>query len=220
MTETEPGAPDSNRVFDELMAKVTASAGAFGHREHVHLTWLAVRRVGMPAAIALVSKGIQRTARYERAPQKYHVTVSRAWVELVAHHAAEHDQPDFAAFAERESRAARQAPAHTLLPLRDPGQHSGPHQLGRARPRPVPLDGPQPCRHAAVMNERSYGQSKTANALFAVEATTRWASQPPGDARCHGSWFASPSSSRSDIGTGRCAPAAAAVCIVFDHPTE
>jgi hypothetical protein len=101
MTETEPGAPNSNRVFDELMAKVTAPAGAFGHREHVHLTWLAVRRVGMPAAIALVSNGIQRTARYARAPQKYHVTVSRAWVELVAHHEAEHDQPDFAAFAER-----------------------------------------------------------------------------------------------------------------------
>ena len=99
MTGTE--VPDSSRVFDELMAEVTASAGAFGHREHVHLTWLAVRRVRMPAAVALVSNGIQSTARYAGAPQKYHVTVSRAWVELVAHHAAEHDHPDFAAFAER-----------------------------------------------------------------------------------------------------------------------
>jgi hypothetical protein len=88
-------------VFDELLAEATASAGTFGHREHVLLTWLAVRRVGMPAAIALVSDGIQRTARYAGAPQKYHITVSRAWVELVAHHAAEDDQPDFAAFAER-----------------------------------------------------------------------------------------------------------------------
>jgi hypothetical protein len=88
-------------VFDELMAEATAPAGAFGHREHVHLTWLAVRRVGMPQAIALVSDGIQRTARYAGAPRKYHVTISRAWVELVAHHTAEHEQPDFAAFAER-----------------------------------------------------------------------------------------------------------------------
>ncbi|MFH8474709.1 hypothetical protein [Streptomyces sp. NPDC018000] len=94
-------APENTHVFDELMAKATASAGAFGHREHVHLTWLAVGRVGMPAAIALVSDGIQRTARYAGAPQKYHVTVSRAWVELVAYHAAAHEQPDFAAFAER-----------------------------------------------------------------------------------------------------------------------
>jgi hypothetical protein len=103
MTETEPEAPDGNRVFDELMAEVTASASAFGHREHVHLTWMAVRRVGMPAAVALVSDGLQRTARYAGAPQKYHVTVSRAWVELVAHHVAEREQPDFAAFAERHS---------------------------------------------------------------------------------------------------------------------
>jgi hypothetical protein len=88
-------------VFDELMAEATASAGTFGHREHVHLTWLAVRRVGMPAAVTLVSRGIQRTARYAGAPQKYHVTISRAWVELVAHHTAEDSTPDFSAFAGR-----------------------------------------------------------------------------------------------------------------------
>jgi hypothetical protein len=83
------------------MAEVMASAAAFGHREHVHLTWLAVRRSGMPHAIALVSDGIQRTARYAGAPQKYHVTISRAWVELVAHHAVEDRTPDFTAFAGR-----------------------------------------------------------------------------------------------------------------------
>jgi hypothetical protein len=55
----------------------------------------------MPAAVALVSDGIQRTARYAGVPQKYNATVSRAWVELVAHHAAGYALPDFAAFAER-----------------------------------------------------------------------------------------------------------------------
>ena len=89
------------RLFDELMAEVMASADTFGHRQHVHLTWLAVRRAGMPAAVTLVSEGIQRTARYAGAPQKYHVTISRAWVELVAHHAAEDTTPDFTAFAGR-----------------------------------------------------------------------------------------------------------------------
>ncbi|MFE4329207.1 hypothetical protein ACFRQM_07045 [Streptomyces sp. NPDC056831] len=86
--------------FDALMAEVTATAGKFGHREHVHLTWLAVRRFGTPAAVGLVSDGIQRTARYAGAPQKYHATVSRAWVELVGHHAAEHGDDDFTAFAD------------------------------------------------------------------------------------------------------------------------
>ena len=88
-------------VFDELMTEVMASADAFGHRQHVHLTWLAVRRTGMPAAVTVVSDGIRHTARYAGAPQKYHVTVSRAWVELVAHHTAEDPTPDFSAFTGR-----------------------------------------------------------------------------------------------------------------------
>lgn len=89
--------------FDALMAEVMAAAERFGHRQHVHLTWLAVRRYGVPAAVGLVSDGIRRTARYAGAPQKYHATVSRAWVELVGYHVAQHEEaePEFAAFAER-----------------------------------------------------------------------------------------------------------------------
>lgn len=99
MTPRRPAAPGGASAFDELMADVMATAGRFGHREHVHLTWLAVRRFGVPAAIVVVSDGIQRTARYAGAPQKYHVTISRAWVELVGYHVAERDVSDFAAFA-------------------------------------------------------------------------------------------------------------------------
>src|SRR5262249_20165415 len=60
-----------------------------GHRQHVQVTWLAVRRHGKDAAIDLVSDGIRETATYAGRPQKYHATVSRAWVELVAHHVDE-----------------------------------------------------------------------------------------------------------------------------------
>lgn len=101
MSGTDTGKPESADVFGELMAEAMAATGTFGHRQHVHLAWLAVRRVGMPEAMALVSDGIQRTARKAGAPQKFHVTLTRAWVELVAHHAAGREQPDFAAFAER-----------------------------------------------------------------------------------------------------------------------
>ena len=94
---TPPGSAPS---FDDLMAEAMAAATRFGHREHVYLTWLAVRRLGVPAAVGLISAGIQRTARYAGAPQKYHATVSRAWVELVGYHAAEHRDHEFAAFAE------------------------------------------------------------------------------------------------------------------------
>jgi len=101
--------PDED-AFDTLMAEVLAGADRFGHRQHVYLTWLAVRRFGTSHAMSLVSAGIQRTARYAGAPQKYHETMSRAWVELVGHH-VEHDVdvPDegdsglsaFDAFADR-----------------------------------------------------------------------------------------------------------------------
>jgi hypothetical protein len=89
--------------FGELMHEAMASADRFGHRQHVHLTWLAVRRYGTAAAVTLVSDGIQGTARYHGAPQKYNATVSRAWVELVGHHAAAVDTRDFDTFADQHA---------------------------------------------------------------------------------------------------------------------
>jgi hypothetical protein len=101
---------DYRPAFEELMATVMTSAGRFGHRQHVHLTWLAVRRCGLPAAITVVSEGIQRTARYAGVPQKYHATVSRAWVELVGHHALESGEPleSLESLESRESRESRE----------------------------------------------------------------------------------------------------------------
>jgi hypothetical protein len=87
--------------FQELMQETMASEYRFGHRQHVHLTWLAVCRYGTAAAVGLVSDGIQATARYHGAPQKYNATVSRAWVELVGHHAAAVNAADFDTFADR-----------------------------------------------------------------------------------------------------------------------
>ncbi|MFC4043415.1 hypothetical protein ACFO1B_33700 [Dactylosporangium siamense] len=43
---------------------------------------------------------ILRTARYAGVPQRYHVTISRAWVELVACH-TEAGEDDFDAFLAR-----------------------------------------------------------------------------------------------------------------------
>jgi hypothetical protein len=87
--------------FQELMQEVMARADRFGHRQHIHLTWLAVCRYGTATAVGLVSEGIQATARYHGVPQKYNATVSRAWVELVGHHAAAVEAHDFDGFADR-----------------------------------------------------------------------------------------------------------------------
>jgi hypothetical protein len=56
----------------------------------------------MPAATEKICTWIRSIARYERAPQKYHHTVSRAWTELVAHHVMEDPGcADFDVFAAR-----------------------------------------------------------------------------------------------------------------------
>jgi hypothetical protein len=69
-----------------MLHGITGPEGGFGHRQHIHLAFLAVRRYGMPDAVEKVCGWIRQLAVYKRAPQKYHHTVSRAWVELVAHH--------------------------------------------------------------------------------------------------------------------------------------
>lgn len=89
--------------FGELMRTVMASAERFGHRQHIHVTWLAVRRYGTTAATDLVSGGIKGVARYQGAPQKYNATVSRAWVELVGHHAKQSHATDFDTFADQNT---------------------------------------------------------------------------------------------------------------------
>ena len=83
-----------------ILPQITGPGGQFRHRQHIHLAFLAVRRYGMPEATARICAWIQRIAAYEKAPQKYHHTVSRAWVELVAHHvAADPGCADFDTFA-------------------------------------------------------------------------------------------------------------------------
>jgi hypothetical protein len=71
----------------------------FGHRDHLELAYTAVRRFGMPGAVDIVSAHLRRLTEYAGKPQKYHHTVSQAWVELVAHHVD--DAPTFDGVLER-----------------------------------------------------------------------------------------------------------------------
>jgi len=81
------GSPDAELAA--ILPGITGPSGQFRHLQHINLAFLAVRRYGMPEATARICDWIQRIAAYERAPQKYHHTVSRAWVEIVAHHVGE-----------------------------------------------------------------------------------------------------------------------------------
>ena len=94
--------------LESMLREIVGPDSAFRHRQHVHLAFLAVRRHGMPEAADRVCAWIRAIAAHEGVPRKYHHTVSRAWVELVAHHVAadagakdRHDPADFDEFARR-----------------------------------------------------------------------------------------------------------------------
>jgi hypothetical protein len=88
--------------FAAITPAIASPAGEFRHRQHVHLAFWAVRRYGMPAAVDRVCGWIRQLTAYQRAPQKYNHTVSRAWLELVAHHVAtDQAHGDFDAFVAR-----------------------------------------------------------------------------------------------------------------------
>jgi hypothetical protein len=85
-----------------ILAEIVPPGGAFRHREHIHLAYIAVQRYGPDKAAGAVAGWIRHLAAYQRAPQKFQATATRAWVEVVAHHmAAAPAGADFAAFAER-----------------------------------------------------------------------------------------------------------------------
>jgi hypothetical protein len=88
--------------FERLMERVRGAGEAFGHREHLHLAWLAVREHGTAGANERIGAGIRRVAEYAGRPRKYNATVTRAWIELVGHHVMEEpDSDDFDAFLDR-----------------------------------------------------------------------------------------------------------------------
>jgi hypothetical protein len=67
---------------DEFLAAVEAATWPgerFGHREHVRLGWLYLRRHGSEAGYARIQRTIQRYATALGAAGKYHETVTRAW---------------------------------------------------------------------------------------------------------------------------------------------
>jgi hypothetical protein len=85
----------------EFLAQIVPPGGAFRHRDHIHLAYLAIQRHGTAEAAVRIGQWIRHLAAYERAPQKYNATITRAWTEIVGHHVATDPAgTDFGRFAE------------------------------------------------------------------------------------------------------------------------
>jgi hypothetical protein len=60
-----------------------ASLDEFPHRDHVRLTIIYLMRHGRDQALERVSKGIRHFATVKGSPEKFHVTMTRAWLDLI-----------------------------------------------------------------------------------------------------------------------------------------
>jgi hypothetical protein len=78
------GAPGPDAVFQELFDAVMAHSERFGHRQHVEVAWLAVRRLGPEPAARVVADGIITLATAAGRPEKYDAELTRAWMGVVA----------------------------------------------------------------------------------------------------------------------------------------
>jgi len=73
--------------------------GRFGHREHIHLAFIAAQRGD---AAGLLRGWLRQIAAAHGTPDRYHETITTAWAQIVAHHvSADPAITDFNAFAAR-----------------------------------------------------------------------------------------------------------------------
>jgi hypothetical protein len=69
---------------DELVRGFESGALAdFPHAQHVRLTIVYLERHGRDTTLTLLADGLQRFAASKGHPEKFHVTMTRAWVELI-----------------------------------------------------------------------------------------------------------------------------------------
>lgn len=74
----------SDAEFRAAMEQCALPADAFRHRDHVRLAWIYCRTAGPEAAAALAGRTIRAFAVHHHGGHKYHETITRAWVRLVA----------------------------------------------------------------------------------------------------------------------------------------
>lgn len=82
----------------EILHRIVATRGGFGHREHLELAWTCLERYGTDGAHAAVSAAVRHIADRHGMPDRYHETITRSWVHVVALHRALDAADSFDAF--------------------------------------------------------------------------------------------------------------------------
>jgi hypothetical protein len=70
----------------EVLCRILEMRGGFGHREHLELTWNYLGMYEIGVAHQTVARAIRHVANLHGLPDRYHETITRSWVHLVAIH--------------------------------------------------------------------------------------------------------------------------------------
>jgi hypothetical protein len=85
----------------EILDGIIRTRGGFGHREHLELAWTYLRLHPFEHAQLAMIDAIRHVARRHGAEDKYHETITRAWLHFVAVHVQRWGAGSFEAFIER-----------------------------------------------------------------------------------------------------------------------
>jgi hypothetical protein len=72
----------------DILHRIVATRGGFGHREHLELAWTCLDRYDVATAHAAVTAAVRHIAAHHGMPDRYHETITRSWVHVVALHRA------------------------------------------------------------------------------------------------------------------------------------
>lgn len=92
-------------ISDPILHEIVARGEGFGHRQHVELTWRYLEDHDPDTARRLVSDAIREVASAHGAPQKFHETITAAWVRCVAVHRQRWPADTFTEFIEIDANA-------------------------------------------------------------------------------------------------------------------
>jgi len=68
------------------LARILARGRGFGHSEHLELTWAVLERLPAPQASAAIHQALRSLATSHGTPERFHATLTEAWVRVVARH--------------------------------------------------------------------------------------------------------------------------------------
>jgi hypothetical protein len=88
---------------ESILHEILARGEGFGHRQHVELTWRYLEDHDPEAARMLVTAAIRKLAAAHGAPDKFHATITGAWVRCVAVHRERWPAASFDQFIKRNA---------------------------------------------------------------------------------------------------------------------